>query len=86
MPTIEDLDKRVAKLEKRNPWRFVFQYLLAPLILIVFGFYFNLVLQQTRSEIERIEIAHEIVADAPFWPDPMPSTRAPRPSISFPKA
>lgn len=64
MPTIEDLDKRVAKLEKRNPWRFVFQYLLAPLILIVFGFYFNLVLQQTRSEIERIEIAHEIVADA----------------------
>ncbi|MCK4510794.1 hypothetical protein KAW64_03595 [bacterium] len=64
MSTVEDLDRRIAKLEKRSPWRFVFQYLLAPLILIVFGFYFNWILQKTKSGIERIEIAHQIVVDA----------------------
>ena len=64
MPTVEELEGRVAKLEKRSAWRFVFQYLLAPLILVVFGFYFNWVLQETRSDVKRIEIAQEIVTDA----------------------
>jgi tetratricopeptide (TPR) repeat protein len=64
MATVEELAARVEKLEKRRPWRFVFQYLLAPALLIPVGAYFNWLLQETRNEIERIEVAHEIVADA----------------------
>lgn len=64
MPSVEDLEKRIVKLEGRGLRRVLLQYLLAPAILLGIGFWFNWTLQEAKSEIERIEIAHQIVADA----------------------
>jgi hypothetical protein len=64
MASVDELEKRVAKLEKPGPRRVFFEFLLAPAILLGIGFWFNWTLQEAKGEIERIEIAHEIVAEA----------------------
>jgi tetratricopeptide (TPR) repeat protein len=64
MPEIDQLEKRVAKLERGGAGRFVVQYLLSPILVLALGFYFNLRLEQTKSEIERVEVAHKMINTA----------------------
>jgi hypothetical protein len=57
MPELDQLEKRVSKLERGGTARFAVQYLLSPILVLALGFYFNLRLEQTKSELERIEVA-----------------------------
>ena len=64
MPELDQLEKRVSKLERGGAVRFTVQYLLSPILVAAIGFYFNIKLEQTKSEVERVEVAHEMINTA----------------------
>jgi tetratricopeptide (TPR) repeat protein len=64
MPELDQLEKRVSKLERGSAARFFVQYLLSPILVLALGFLFNLQLEATKSEVKRIEVAHDMVTTA----------------------
>jgi len=64
MTEFDQLEKRIGKLERSSVIRFSVQYLLSPILVLALGFYFNLQLETTKSKIERVGIAHEIINTA----------------------
>ncbi len=78
MATIEELTDRINRLEseQRGKWRFVFQYLAGPLLLLIIGYFLNQSLEgakqeflQLQVEVNQIEAAQkmltEIFSDVP---------------------
>jgi hypothetical protein len=63
MATVEDLDKRLSKLEKESAFRFFVQYLLSPLLIVVFGTFMNWEIERLRSDVSRLDVAQKMVAN-----------------------
>jgi tetratricopeptide (TPR) repeat protein len=64
MTDLGQLEKRIDKLEHTGAVRFSIQYLLSPILVLALGSYFNLRLENTKSKIERVGIAHEMINTA----------------------
>ncbi len=58
MTELQDLEKRIEKLEKgkESPTRFFLQYLLSPLPLVIIGGLLNLQLEKAKQGFQKIEI------------------------------
>ena len=63
MATVEDLEKRLSKLEKDSPVRFFVQYLLSPLLIVAFGTFMNWQIERLRSDVSRLDVAQKMVAN-----------------------
>lgn len=64
MAKLEELEKRVKKLERPSRVWFILQVLLAPALVVWLGYHFDSQLQRTKDAIGRIEVAHQLVQDA----------------------
>lgn len=60
---LNGIKERLLILEsaRQGKARFFFQYLLAPIIALGLGFYFNLYLQEKKSEVQQLELAHSML-------------------------
>lgn len=59
------LEERVTNLEKDKPgskWRFFFQYLLSPILVVAIGIIFNFQIEKGRKELEQLKIAQSMLA------------------------
>ena len=58
MSTIEELSGKIEKIEKeqRSKWRFFYQYLVAPILLLVIGFFLNQNLEKAKQEFEMLQL------------------------------
>lgn len=72
MPTVDELNTRIDKLEKSkdSSVRFLVQYLLSPLIVVLIGFWFNVQHDRDQKnfrnielELKRIEAAQDIIKE-----------------------
>ena len=72
MANLDELDKRVAKLETQNSFQFFVQYLLSPLLIVAVGAFTNWHIERTRmeaqaldltmrTEAQRIDLAHKML-------------------------
>ena len=68
---LKDLNRRLETLEERDSgWvRFFLQYLLAPILVIAMGFFFNSELEKQKAELTQLKLAQEILP-ALFAEDP----------------
>lgn len=57
---LNEIKKRLLKLEsaRQSKIQFFFQYLLAPILVLGLGFFFNMHLEEKRSEVQQLELAH----------------------------
>jgi len=68
MPTETDLETRVSKLEKQGSAKFFVQYLLSPLLLLIFGAVLNArversreALEEAKADIQRLDLAQKMI-------------------------
>lgn len=61
MPELENLQKRIEKLEKDNTRRMLAQYLLYPLILAVIGYFLNRTIERQKLEVQKIQITQTLI-------------------------
>lgn len=61
MPELEDLQKRIEKLEKDNWKRTLAQFLVYPLILAGFGFLINRTLDRQKLEVQRFQVMQTLL-------------------------
>jgi tetratricopeptide (TPR) repeat protein len=69
--SLDELEKRVAKLEKGRSvfLRFCLQYLVSPIIVVAIGFYFNSKLEEQKAQVMQFKLAQEAMP-ALFSGDP----------------
>lgn len=60
---LNGIKERLLILEsaRQGKARFFFQYLLAPILVLGLGFYFNLHLQEKKSEVQQLELVHSML-------------------------
>lgn len=62
MADIERLDARITKLEGQGAIHFFFQYVFAPVLVLVLGALLNFQLEHQRERLHRLEVAQEMVS------------------------
>src|SRR6266849_2554095 len=61
MPTTEELEKRIGKLESQGAVKFFVQYLLSPILILSIGTIINWRIEKGKSESNRIDIAQKMI-------------------------
>jgi hypothetical protein len=62
MATLEELESRIARMEKQSSLRFFIQYLLSPFLIVAVGAFINWRIEAARSEDRQLELAQQAVA------------------------
>jgi len=61
MPTTDELEARIAKLESQGKIKFFVQYLLSPILILLIGGLLNFTVERGKSESNRIDIAQKMI-------------------------